>query len=395
MNSMNENDVMMLKTPFHSRIEAACEINLWGNWMGYTTPDAYFDVELEYFAVRSTTGVFDLSPMNKYRISGPDAANFLDRMMTRNMHKLAIDRVAYVVWCNDAGQLMDDGTVFRLAENEYRLCSYARANDWLHWCSLGFDVTITDETAEVAALAVQGPTSCSTLTAMGLEGLQELKPFDIRNYSFDGEILSVSRTGFTGDLGYELWITPSKAEDLWDRLFEAGKPFLIKPFGSHALDIARIETGFVQAGVDFVMAQDLIRPGRSRSPLEMGLSWLVDFEKTHFNGRRSLLKERETGSRYRFAILDVDGNKPADHSFILKGDKQVGNVTSAAWCPTAKSNVAFAQIEMPYGEVGEELTAEIYYERELHWTRVLAPCRVLDGPVFNPGRRRQTPAVAF
>ena len=127
----------------------------------------------------------------------------------------------------------------------------------------------------------------------------------------------------------------------------------------------------------------------------MGLSWLVDFEKTHFNGRTSLLKERETGSRYRFAILDVDGNKPADHSFILKGDKQVGNVTSAAWCPTAKSNVAFAQIEMPYGEVGEELTAEIYYERELHWTRVLAPCRVLDGPVFNPGRRRQTPAVAF
>ncbi len=392
---MNENDVMMLKTPFHSRVEAACEINLWGNWMGYTTPDAYFDVELEYFAVRSTTGVFDLSPMNKYRISGPDAAHFLDRMMTRNMHKLAIDRVAYVVWCNDAGQLMDDGTVFRLAENEYRLCSYAKANDWLYWCSLGFDVTITDETAEVAALAVQGPTSCSTLTAMGLEGLEELKPFDIRNYRFDGEILSVSRTGFTGDLGYELWITPSKAEDLWDRLFEAGKQFLIKPFGSHALDIARIETGFVQAGVDFVMAQDLIRPGRSRSPLEMGLGWLVDFEKTHFNGRRALLKERETGSRYRFVILDVDGNKPADHSFILKGDKQVGNVTSAAWCPTAKSNVAFAQIEMPYGEFGEELTAEIYYERELHWTRVLAPCRVLDGPVFNPGRRRQTPAVAF
>jgi aminomethyltransferase len=290
---------------------------------------------------------------------------------------------------------MDDGTIFRLAEDDYRICAYARAIDWLLWSALGFDVSIEDETAGVAALAVQGPTSCAALTAMGLEGLAELKPFGIARFDFEGETLLVSRTGFTGDLGYELFIDPTRAEVLWDRLFEAGKPHLIKPFGTHALDMARIETGFLQAGVDFVPAESAVRNGRSRSPFELGLGWLVDLDKPVFNGRKALLEEKKRGSRYRFAILDVAGNKPANHSFILKGKKQVGTVTSAAWCPTAKTNVAFAQIEMPHGEVGEELVAEIYYQRELRWTRILAPCKVIDSPVFDPPRRRQTPAADF
>jgi aminomethyltransferase len=230
---------------------------------------------------------------------------------------------------------------------------------------------------------------------MGLAGLEEMKPFGLAYYDFEGEQLMVSRTGFTGDLGYELWIAPDKAEVLWDKLFEAGKPYLIKPFGSDALNMARIETGFLQAGVDFVPAEATIRLGRSRSPFELGLGWLVDLDKPVFNGRRALLREKEQGSRYRFVILDVEGNKPADHSFIMKGNKVVGTVTSAGWCPTAKTNVAFAQLETPYGEVGEEFVAEIYYQRELHWSRVLASCKVIEGAVFNPARRRQTPAVEF
>lgn len=389
------NDTMMLETPFHSRIKELCGLNDWGNWSGYTTPNAYFDVELEYFALRSTTGVFDLSPMNKYRITGPDAGSYLNHLVTRNVLKIGINRVGYAVWCDDSGQMLDDGTIFHLGEDDYRLCAYRRATDWLHWCALGFDVNIVDETDDVAGLAVQGPTSCSTLTAMGLTGLENLKPFDLKNYEFEGEVLMVSRTGFTGDLGYEIWIAPAKAELLWDRLFEAGKQFLIKPIGSYALDLARIETGFIQAGVDFVSSEEVIRPGRSRSPLELGLAWLVDFNKPLFNGRKALLAEQEHGSRYRFALLDVAGNKPADHSFILKDGKQVGTVTSAAWCPTAKSNLAFAQIEMPHGAVGEKFIAEIYYQRELHWTRLLAPCTVISRPVFNPARRRKTPAMAF
>jgi len=391
----SERHTMLLTTPFHSRVEAMCDVNDWGNWMGYTTPNAYFDVELEYFAIRSTTGVFDLSPMNKYRITGPDAEAYLNRMVTRDVSKIRVNRVGYAVWCNDAGEVMDDGTIFRLGKEDFRLCSYQRADEWLEWCKLGFDVTISNETEDLAALAVQGPTSCTVLSLLGLEDLNQLKPFGIAYYTFNGAPLMVSRTGFTGDLGYEVWIAPEHAEALWDQLFELGRDYLIKPIGSYALDIARIEAGFLQAHVDFVPAEEVVRPGRARSPLELGLEWLVDFKKPLFNGRSALLREKAKGSRYRFALLDVEGNKPAHHSFILKGDQQVGTVTSAAWCPTAKSNLAYAQIEMPHGAVGDELVAEIYYQRELHWTRLLAPCKVIDAPLFNPKRRRQTPAPPF
>ena len=388
-------DIMLLPTPFHSRVEAMCDMNDWGNWMGYTTPNAYFDVELEYFAIRSTTGVFDLSPMNKYRITGPDAEAYLNRMVTRNVSKLGINRVGYAVWCNDAGQVMDDGTIFRLGEQDFRLCSYQRADDWLAWCTLGFDVTITNESEDLAGLAVQGPTSCTILTLLGCTGLDQLKPFGIAHFTFEGAPMMVSRTGFTGDLGYEVWVAPAQAEALWDQLFEHGREYLIKPIGSYALDMARIEAGFIQAHVDFVPSEEVVRNGRTRSPFELGLEWLVDFSKPLFNGRSALLAEKAKGSRYRFAMLDIEGNKPAEHSFIMKGDKVVGTVTSAAWCPTVKSNIAYAQLEMPHGAVGDELVAEIYYQRELHWTRMLAPCRVIDGPLFNPKRRRQTPAPPF
>ena len=386
---------MLLTTPFHSRVAAACETNCWGQWKGYTTPNSYIDVELEYFAIRSTTGVFDLSPMGKYRVRGPEAEAYLNRLVTRDVAKIREKRVGYTVWCDDEGQVLDDGTIFHLGPNDYRICAYARAIDWLLWAAEGFDVTVEEETHDVAALAVQGPTSCASLMAMGLAGLDELKPFGIQYFDFQGEQLMVSRTGFTGDLGYELWIAPEKAEALWDALFEAGAPHIIKPFGMEALEMARIETGFLQAGVDFVPAEETIRSGRSRSPYELGLGWLVDLDKPVFNGRRALMEEKANGSRYRFAILDVAGNKPAHNSFILKNGKQVGVVTSAAWCPTAKTNVALAQLEMPHGAVGDELVAEIYYQRELHWTKVMAPCKVLDSPVFDPPRRRQTPAMPF
>jgi glycine cleavage system T protein (aminomethyltransferase) len=392
---VNSDEVMMLTTPFHSRVAAACELNCWGTWKGFTTPNAYTDVELEYFAIRSTAGVFDLSPMNKYRVTGPDAQAYLNRLVTRDVSKIREGRVGYTVWCNDAGQVMDDGTLFHLGENDYRICAYARAIDWLQWSALGFEVTVVDESDAVAALAVQGPTSCAALLAMGLAGLEQLKPFGLTWFDFEGESLMVSRTGFTGDLGYELWIVPHKAEALWDSLFAAGRPYMIKPFGTDALELARIETGFLQAGVDFVPAESAVRDGRTRSPFELGLGWLVAMDKPVFNGRRALLREQAEGSRFRFAILDVEGNKPAHNAFILKHGKRVGTVTSAAWCPTAKTNVAFAQLDMPRGAVVEELVAEIYYQRELQWTKVLARCRVIDAPVFNPERRRAVPAAGF
>ena len=391
-------ETMMLKTPFHSRCEAACEINMWEDWKGYTSAQAYTEVEKEYFAVRNATGVFDISPMMKYRITGPEAGEYLNRLVTRDMRKINVGRVAYAIWCDDDGKVMDDGTIFRLGENDYRLCAYARCLDWLMWTADGFNVDITDETADVAALAVQGPTSCTIFRNMGFEGLENLKPFGMTTFPFKESTVMISRTGFTGDLGYEIWIKPDLAESFWDALFEAGKLYGIQPIGGYALDMLRTEAGFLQAGVDFVPAEEAVRIGRSRSPFELGLGWLVSFDKPIFNGRRALLSEKNNGSEYAFVYLDVDGNKPAEHAFIYldsKASKEVGTVTTAAWCPTAKSNVAFAQVDAKYGKLGQELVAEIYYERELKWTRVMAKCTVVKGPVFDPPRKRQTPAPAF
>jgi aminomethyltransferase len=352
-------------------------------------------VELEYFAIRNSTGVFDLSPMVKYRITGPDAEAYLNRLVTRDVSKIKVGRVGYTIWCDEQGQVMDDGTIFHLGENDYRLCSYTHVMDWMSWSAMGFDVSIVDETAEVAALSVQGPTSCSTLRAMGLTGLEELKPFGIMNFTWEGVPLMASRTGFTGDLGYELWIEPTMAETLWDKLFASGEDYLIKPVGGDAYELARIEAGFLQAGVDFVPAEETVRVGRARSPFELGLDWLVDLDKPVFNGRKALVEEKKKGSRYRTVMLDIEGNKPAEHAFVYVGNKQVGTVTSAAWCPTTKSNFAIATVDSAYGKPGSELVTEIYYVRELQWTRMMAKCTVVEGSLFNPPRRRQTPAPIF
>jgi len=389
------NESMILHTPFHTRCAAACEVNLWEDWKGYTTPQVFTEVDMEYFAVRNSTGVFDLSPMTKYRISGSDSGAFINKLITRDIRKLAVGRVFYALWCDAEGKVMDDGTIFRLSENDYRLCCYTRALDWLMWTAEGFEVTVKEETADVAALAVQGPTSCAVFKALGFAGIELLKPFGMARFKFSGSQVMVSRTGFTGDLGYEVWVEPSLAESFWDALFDAGKLYGIRAVGSSALDMLRIEAGFLQAGVDFIPADETIRTGRSRSPFELGLGWMVSFDKPVFNGRRALLRERAQGSRYAFVYLDVEGNKPAEHAFVYHGDQEVGTITSAAWCPTTKTNIAFAQVDARFGRPGQSLVAEIYYERELKWTRVMAQCKVTKGAIFSPDRRRQTPAPNF
>ncbi len=393
---INHDERLLLETPFHSRITDACELNLWEDWQGYTTPSAFTNVELEYFAIRNSASLFDLTPMTKYKITGSDAHAYLNRLVTRSLTKLEPGRIMYTAWCNDAGMVIDDGTVFRLGTNTFRLCSQERHLDWLNWSALGFDVTIEDETDQIAALALQGPTSCAILKRMGFRNVDRLKPFDLAHYPYDEAEITISRTGFTGDLGYELWIDPGHAESLWDRVMEAGQLHNIKPIGSKALRTARIEAGFIQAGVDFVPAEQEVRRGRSRSPFELGLGWLVHLKKQRFNGRQALLREKSEGSRYRFVRLDVAGNIPAENSFIYnQHNKVVGTVTSAAWVPTAKRNIAFASLEMPWGEPHHELSAEIYYLRELKWTRVMEKCTVIEGPIFNPERRHQVPAADY
>ncbi len=382
----------VLKTPFYPRAAELNIVNDWKRWAAYTVANTFESLELEYAAIRNGASVFDLTPMAKYRITGPDALAFLNKVVTRDLSKLGDNRVAYTVWCNDRGQVIDDGTVFRFSSTDFRLCAQERQLDWLMISALGFDVAIEEETDAVPALALQGPASCTILQKIGLGGIEELKPFDIHTFKAFGTSLTVSRTGYTGDLGYELWIDPAHALDLWDALFEAGAPYAIRPIGTAAINMIRVEAGFLMAGVDFMPALETVRDGHTRSPFELGLGWTVNLKKEHFTGKQALLAEKENGSRYRFIKLDVEGNKTACDAFIYAGkSKAIGTVTTAAWSPILKKNLAFASVEMPWGKIGDELFAEIYYQKELKWTRKWAKCTIVEGLFFDPERRRKTP----
>tara|TARA_B110000263_G_scaffold174635_1_gene152539 strand:+ start:50 stop:1243 length:1194 start_codon:yes stop_codon:yes gene_type:complete len=387
-----------LRSPFYPRQADLDRLFQWHDWKGYASAEGFYDTTLEYFSVRNSAGVFDLTPMTKYRITGPDSLVYINRLVTRDMSKIKPGRVAYAVWCDDEGQVIDDGTIFHLKQGEYRLCSQERHMAWLQMSAIGMDVTIVDETEEVCGLALQGPTSCSILKAMGIEGIENLRPFGMATYAFQDTEIMISRTGFTGDLGYEVWLSNDKALDLWDAMFDAGKIYGIMAMGTEALEQARIEAGFIAAYVDFLPANVTVRTGRSRSPLELGLDWLVDFKKPNFNGRRALAREKRNGSTWQLVKLDIEGNKPAHHSYIYstsKGKKDVGFITSAAWSPVCKQNVALGTVRSPYGKVGEKLYVEIYYQREMHWSKMMAEATVVDKPFWDPPRKRATPPGPF
>ncbi len=385
------------QTAFHARAAAACRTNEWGRWAGFTTVTCYDNVELEYFAIRNSTTLFDLSPMMKYRVSGKDAEAYLNRLVTRDVGKLKPGRVAYVVWCDEAGHVLDDGTLFRFSRTDFRLCAQERHLVWLTASALGFDVVVEDVSEEVAALALQGPTSCAVLKNLGFEGIENLRPFGLEERAFGGGKLTISRTGFTGDLGYEIWLPPTLAEPLWDALMAAGHDHDIRPIGSAALDLARIEAGFIAANVDFMAADQVVRRNRGRSPLELGLAWLVDFEKGHFNGRRALLREAKEGSRTLLVGLDIEGNKPANGALVYYNKRrEVGHITSAMWSPTAKKNIALAVIKNPYGAtITDNLWVEIYVLKELKWDKLMARCRLVERPFYDPPRRKAVPALDF
>ena len=394
----------LLKTPFHERARELSQLDSFVPWAGYSTVDVFTSVEQEYFAIRNSSSLYDLTPMVKYRIAGADALRFLNRLVTRDIRKVGPGRVAYAVWCDDAGHLIDDGTVFCMGPNEYRLCTGERQLDWLRASAIGFDVEIREVTEDVAALAVQGPTSARLLKAVGLAGVERLKPFGHGEFTMPrgagaGAIpMMVSRTGFTGDLGYELWMQPADAEAVWDALMEVGRTRAVRPVGSRALNMARIEAGFVLPNLDFVSATHSLYLGTERSPLELGLAWLVDFNKGHFTGRRALLAEQARGPRRRLVGLDIEGTKPAHNALLYtarSGKKEAGSVTSATWSPTCKRNLALAMVSAPYMATGSTVWAEIYLNRELVWERRMVRARVVDRPFFAPARRHATPPADF
>jgi aminomethyltransferase len=389
----------LLRTPFHDAARALAQTDSFVPWAGYSTVDVYTSVEQEYFAIRNSATLYDLTPMVKYRIAGRDALGYLNHLVTRNVAKIAPQRVGYCVWCNDAGHLIDDGTIFCTSTVEYRLCTAERQVDWLLDAATGFEVQVEEITESVAALALQGPTSCALLRGLGVTGIERLKPFESGGFTLRGMPVTISRTGFTGDLGYELWIEPRHATALWETLL-AGHPGagIVRPIGSRALNMARIEAGFVLPNYDFVSAEHTLRTGRDRSPFELGLAWLVDFGKGHFNGRRALLAEQARGPRRQLVGLDIAGNKPAHDALLYvdsEGSRCVGSVTSATWSPTCKRNIALAMVDAPHHLIGSRVYAEIYLNRELVWERRMAQCTVVERPFYAPERRRLTPPADY
>ncbi len=385
------------ESPFHPR-EAALNIReAWSSWNGYKFAEYYYDAEYEYFCVRNRCATYNICPMQKYYVEGPDAEAMLNRMVTRDISKLQLNRVTYVVWCTDEGRMVDDGTIFRLTNDRYMLTCGSPCSAWLRMSAYGFnEVTVTDVTDAIAALALQGPTSFSVLKRMGLAGIETAKPFDIMHVPFHGDKLMVSRTGFTGDLGYELWIKPELALQMWDELYAAGADFGIQPYGEQATNMARLEAGFIMPDMEFNEALKTVHFEHDQTPFELNLGWLVDFKKPHFNGRGALLKEKERGPKYMLTRLDIEGNKPAEHSYLYSNSRctrEIGYVTSAMWSPAAKANIALAMVKTE--ALKGAIWAEIYYEKELRRYSKVARCTVMKKPFWSPPRARATPPEVY
>ena len=380
-------------SPFYPRQQVLNIRDAWGVWNGYKSADHYYDAEYEYFCVRNTCATYDICPMQKYAIRGRDAEAMLNRMVTRDVAKVGLNRVTYCVWCTDEGRIIDDGTIFKLSGDEFMLTCGSPCTAWLEKSSFGFDdVSVTDVTDGFAALALQGPTSCAVLRNMGLDGIDTAKPFDIQRFPFHGDTLMVSRTGFTGDLGYELWIPPALALELWDALYAAGENYGIQPFGEAALNMARLEAAFIMPAMEFNEALRTVHFEHDQTPFELSLGWLVDFNKPHFSGRSALLKEKQRGPKYTLTKLDIEGNKPAEGSYIYKNKgctQQIGYVTSAMWSPAVKANLALAMIKTKH--LDGELWAEIYYEKELRQYSRVARCTRKQKPFWTQARARATP----
>ena len=396
MDSKNKPITTLSFTPFHKKTSEICVTNEWVRWAGYTVVNRFTTTELEYTAIRNTCGVFDITPMYKYKIIGKDARQYLDRLVTRNIDKLQPNNVLYIFWCNEQGKVIDDGTLFCISENEYRICSGERNLVWFQDSAFGFDVKVEDITPDFALLAIQGPTSCIILEKMGMKKISELGPFAMREYVVDGQTITITRTGFTGDLGYEVWINPKDALYFWEKLFSIGKLYGIRAAGLAALDLTRIESGFVVTNADFINVEQALRPNRARSPFELNMGWIVDLNKGFFNGKNALLEEKKNGSKKILVGLDIEGDKPAVGAVVYNEKKQdIGIVTAAMWSPTPKKNIAYAMLNHPYGTlIKKGILVEIYHPEELEYRKIWAKCKIVKRQFYNPKRKTKEPTFA-
>lgn len=394
---------MLRGTPFHERTAPLCEGQNWRRWAGYLSASSYELVhDREYFAIRGASALIDVSPLYKYLIRGTDAERFLNRVLTRDIAKCDLHQVMYGPWCDEDGKVIDDGTLQRLGEDSFRLTAAEPNLRWLYDNAAGLRVTIEDDTDTTAALALQGPTSREILKSLSDADLDALKYFRLAFARIRDIPVTITRTGYTGDLGYEIWVDARQAVPLWDALIEGGEPYGITPAGILALDMARVEAGLVLIGVDYVPANRALIEARKSSPFELGLGWAVKLEKDHFVGRRTLLEEWRRGPAWSFKGLEIDwyslqrvyaefGLPPELPQMtwrtsvpVYSGGRQVGYATSGCWSPTLKKYIALAHLRSRYAERGAHVEMEVTVEHQ----RKKAAARVVELPFFDPERKR-------
>ena len=392
-------------TPFHSRTAALSEGQAWRRWAGYVVASSYeLSHDREYHAIRNSAALFDVSPLYKYLVTGRDAARLLDHVVTRNVGKAAIGQVLYTPWCDHDGKQIDDGTISVLGEQRYRMTSADPTLRWLHLNAGGLDVALEDVSERTAALSLQGPSAREIVQLAAQRDLSKLKYFRLTEATIRGIPITISRTGYTGDLGYELWVDAEQAVELWDALIDVGTPYGITPAGMLALDVARIEAGLLLIEVDYFSSRHALIERQKSSPLELGLGWTVAADKERYNGKAALDAERLRGPSWQFTGLTVDwdslerlyadvGLPPRLPSQAWRtsvpvyeqgGRRQVGYATSGGWSPLLKRYMALAHLETSSAAPGTPVRMEITVEHR----RKQATARVTPLPFFNPERKR-------
>ena len=393
-------------SPFFDRTSKLNESQEWRRWSGYLSATNYeLTHENEYFAIRTKAALLDITPLYKYLIQGPDALRFLDRLVTRNINICKVGQVMYTPWCDEDGKVIDDGTVQRLSEHKFRITSAEPNLEWFKYNAAGMDLTILDDSVNTAALALQGPNSRAILNIVSSDSLDSLKFFWMMETRFDDIPVSISRTGYTGDLGYEIWMDSKDALSVWDFLMDKGKPFGITPTGLQALDIARIEAGLILLDVDYISSRHAIVESRKSSPYELGLGWAVKMKKKDFIGKRALEAELARGSEWDFVGIDIHWTELEDHyrkvglapglpgtawrtsTPLYKGNEQVGYATSGCWSPILKRYIALAHVKSDYAQSGSTLDFELKVE---HYRKV-TPAIIVKTPFFDPERKRSCP----
>jgi aminomethyltransferase len=397
---------MPIGTAVHERTFALSESLSYREWSGYYAVSSYeTHHEHEYSAIRNGAALIDVSPLFKYLITGRDAARFVDHVITRDVSKLAVGQVFYTPWCDEHGNVIDDGTVSRLSEQAFRWTAADPSLRWFRRNAAGLDVAIKDISETTAALALQGPLSAAVLRAAADADVESLRYFHVTAGTIGGVGVDISRTGYTGDLGYEIWIPAGQAVRVWDALMAAGQPFAIKPVGMLALDVARIEAGLLLIEVDFFSSRKALIPSHAYTPFEMGLGRLVSLEKGRFIGQRALRMLNRREPARRIVGIEVDWTEVerlydrvglaasvgATASRVAvplyRSGRQVGKATSTTWSPVLKRMIALGTVEEPHYAVGANLRMEVSVEAVRH--QVAA--RVVDLPFFNPRRKVQTP----